>query len=149
MRPEIGGITRRLEKLRECLGKLEPLRKKRREEFAQQPYLRDIVERNLEVAIQCLIDMGNRIISIEDAEKPRDYYDIFLILGNLQVLPPDFARHIAPLAGFRNILVHDYVSVDWDLVHEHLQNLEDFYEFEKHIKKWLKRRPRRNGTRRS
>jgi len=149
MRPEIGGITRRLEKLRECLGKLEPLRKKRREEFAQQPYLRDIVERNLEVAIQCLIDMGNRIISIEDAEKPRDYYDIFLILGNLQVLPPDFARHIAPLAGFRNILVHDYVSVDWDLVHEHLQNLEDFYDFETHIKKWLKRRPRRNGTRRS
>jgi len=149
MRPEIGGITRRLEKLRECLGKLEPLRKKRREEFAQQPYLRDIVERNLEVAIQCLIDMGNRIISIEDAEKPRDYYDIFLILGNLQVLPPEFARHIAPLAGFRNILVHDYVSVDWDLVHEHLQNLEDFYDFETHIKKWLKRRPRRNGTRRS
>jgi len=149
MRPEIGGITRRLEKLRECLGKLEPLRKKRREEFAQQPYLRDIVERNLEVAIQCLIDMGNRIISIEDAEKPRDYYDIFLILGNLQVLPPDFAKQIAPLAGFRNILVHDYVSIDWDLVHEHLQNLEDFYDFETHIKKWLKRRPRRNGTRRS
>jgi len=149
MRPEIGGITRRLEKLRECLGKLEPLRKKRRDEFDQQPYLRDIVERNLEVAIQCLIDMGNRIISIEDTEKPRDYYDIFLILGNLQVLPPEFARHIAPLAGFRNILVHDYVSVDWDLVHEHLQNLEDFYDFETHIKKWLKRRPRRNGTRRS
>ena len=149
MTPELGGITRRLEKLRECLGKLEPLRQRRRDEFDQQPYLRDIVERNLEVAIQCLIDMGNRIISLEDAEKPRDYYDIFLILGNLQVLPPEFARHIAPLAGFRNILVHDYVSVDWDLVHEHLQNFEDFYDFETHIKKWLKRRPRRNGTRRS
>jgi uncharacterized protein YutE (UPF0331/DUF86 family) len=149
MRPEIGGITRRLEKLRECLGKLEPLRKKRREEFARQPYLRDIVERNLEVAIQCLIDMGNRIISIEDAEKPKDYYEIFLILGSLQVLPSEFAKQIAPMAGFRNILVHDYVSIDWDLVHDHLQKLGDFYDFERHIKKWLKRRPRRSGTRRS
>ena len=93
--------------------------------------------------------MGNRIISIEDAQKPKDYYEIFLILGNLQVLPAEFAAQIAPLAGFRNVLVHAYVSIDWDLVHEHLQKLEEFYDFETHIKKWLKSRPRRNGTRRS
>jgi uncharacterized protein YutE (UPF0331/DUF86 family) len=128
MRPDIAGIMRRLEKLKECLANLEPLRKKRRDEFDQQPHLRDIVERNLEVAIQCLIDMGNRIISIEDAEKPKDYYEIFLILGNLQVLPSEFAKQIAPLAGFRNILVYDYGSIDWDLVHDHLQRLGDFYD---------------------
>jgi len=127
-----------LEKLRECLGKLEPLRDKSREDFDQQPYLKDIAERNLEVAIQCLIDMANRIISIEDAQRPKDYYETFLILGNIQVLPPDFARKIAPIAGFRNILVHEYIGLDWDLVYEHLQRLEDFYQFEEHIKKWIR-----------
>ena len=127
-----------MEKLRECLGKLEPLRDKSREDFDQQPYLKDIAERNLEVAIQCLIDMANRIISIEDAQRPKDYYETFLILGNIQVLPPDFARKIAPIAGFRNILVHEYIGLDWDLVYEHLQRLEDFYQFEEHIKKWIR-----------
>jgi uncharacterized protein YutE (UPF0331/DUF86 family) len=108
-----------------------------------------LVERNLEAAIQCLIEMGNRIISIEDAREPKDYYEVFLILGHLQVLPTEFAKQIAPISGFRNILVHDYVSVGRDLVYEHLQNLEDIYDFEKHIKKWLKRRPARSRTRRS
>jgi uncharacterized protein YutE (UPF0331/DUF86 family) len=127
-----------LEKLRECLGKLEPLREKSREDFDQQPYLKDIVERNLEVAIQCLIDMANRIISIEDAQRPKDYYEAFLILGNIQVLPPVFARKIAPLAGFRNILVHEYIGLDWDLVYDHLESLQGFYQFEEYIKKWIK-----------
>ena len=138
MREELGGVTRRLEKLRECLGKLEPLRQKAREDFDQQPYLKDIVERNLQVAIQCLIDVANRIISIEDAQKPRDYYEAFLILGNIQILPRGFAKEIAPFAGFRNILVHEYIGLDWELVYDYLQKLEDFYQFEEFIGKWLK-----------
>lgn len=127
-----------MEKLRECLGKLEPLRQKAREDFDQQPYLKDIVERNLQVAIQCLIDVANRIISIEDAQKPKDYYEAFLILGNIQILSRDFAREIAPLAGFRNILVHEYIGLDWELVYDYLQKLEDFYQFEEFIRTWLK-----------
>ena len=47
MKEELGGITRRLEKLRECLAKLEPLQERSREDFDQQPYFKDIVERNL------------------------------------------------------------------------------------------------------
>jgi uncharacterized protein YutE (UPF0331/DUF86 family) len=35
--------------------------------------LQDIVERNLEVAIQSCIDIANRIISLDDLEKPKDY----------------------------------------------------------------------------
>jgi uncharacterized protein YutE (UPF0331/DUF86 family) len=54
-----------LEKLKKCLAKLEPLRNKPLDEFAADPYLQDIVERNLEVAAQCCIDIANRIISIE------------------------------------------------------------------------------------
>lgn len=127
-----------MEKLRECLGKLEPFRKKRREHFNQDPYLRDIVERNLQVAIQCLIDIANRIISLEEAQKPRDYYEAFLILGNIQVLPSVFAREIAPMAGFRNILIHEYVGIDWDLVYKYLQKLDDFYQYEGYIKKWIR-----------
>jgi uncharacterized protein YutE (UPF0331/DUF86 family) len=116
---------------------LEPLQEKSREDFDEQPYLKDIVERNLEVAIQCLINMANRIISIEGVQKPRDYYDAFIILGQIKVLAPVFARRIAPIAGFRNVLVHEYIGLDWDLVYDHLQRLEDFHEFETCVKKWI------------
>jgi len=48
VKPEFSGIERRLQRLRECLLKLEPLRDKKKHEFLEDPYLRDIVERDLD-----------------------------------------------------------------------------------------------------
>ena len=138
MKPEFSGIERRLQRLRECLLKLEPLRDKKKHEFLEDPYLRDIVERNLEVAAQACIDIANRIISIEHLEKPRDYYEAILRLGEARILPPDFARHFAPLAGFRNILIHEYLEIDWDEVYQNLQELKDLYSFLDHVREWMK-----------
>lgn len=107
------------------MARLRPLQERPRSAFDQDPYLRDIVERNLEIAAQCCIDISHRIVSLENARKPTDYRDAILRLGELNVLPPDFAHHLAPLAGFRNILVQEYVRVDWDRVYEHLHQLED------------------------
>src|SRR5512138_3181481 len=116
MRLEFSGIERRLDELSERLARLEPLRDKSRADFDADPYLRDIVERNLEIAAQCCIDISHRIIALEQAAKPRDYYEAILRLGELGVLPAAMARQLAPLAGFRNILVHEYVGIDWDEV---------------------------------
>ena len=52
MASEFSGIERRLDELSERLGRLEPLRGKSKAEFDRDPYLRDIAERNLEVAAQ-------------------------------------------------------------------------------------------------
>ena len=53
-----------MEKLLECLTKLEPLKTRSFDDFEQDSYLRDIVERNLEVAAQCCIDIANRVIAL-------------------------------------------------------------------------------------
>jgi uncharacterized protein YutE (UPF0331/DUF86 family) len=143
MAAEFAGIERRLDELSERLARLAPLRDKQRTEFDQDPYLRDIVERNLEVAAQRCIDISHRIISLENARKPIDYYDAILRMGELGVLPPDFARHLAPLAGFRNILVHEYLAVDWEHVHRNLQQLEDLEHFASLIRVWLQQRARK------
>jgi len=143
MTTEFTGIERRLDELSERLARLQPLRDKRRTEFDQDPYLRDIVERNLEIATQCCIDISHRIISLENVRKPVDYYDAILRMGELGVLPLEFARHLAPLAGFRNILVHEYLSVDWDHVYRNLQHLEDLERFASFIRGWLRQRERK------
>jgi uncharacterized protein YutE (UPF0331/DUF86 family) len=139
-RQAFSGIERLLDRPRECLNKLEPFTEKAREEFEKDPYLRDIVERNLEVAIQCCIDMAHRIISIEEAVKPTDYYEGFIILGQLKVLPIDFSKKIASLAGFRNILVHNYIGIDWDEVYRNLQGLSDLNKFAQFVRDWMKRK---------
>ena len=140
MPPEFNGIEKRLDELNERLARLEPLKEKSREAFDRDPYLRDIVERNLEIAAQCCIDICNRIISLENAKKPIDYYDAILRMGEIEVLPFGFAKDLAPIAGFRNILVHEYLGIDWDEVHNKLHHMDDFVRFAECIRKWLRKK---------
>lgn len=145
MANEFSGIERRLDELSERLGRLRPLVERKRADFEQDPYLRDIAERNLEVAVQCCIDICHRIIALENARKPSDYYEAFLIMGELGILPPDFARQLAPLAGFRNILIHEYLGIDWDEVYGNLQKLGDLEHFAENIRSWMQGRQRGSG----
>ena len=140
MKPEFSGIERRLERLNVCLKKLEPFEEKEIDEIIQDPYMQDIIERNLEVAAQAVIDIANRIISIEEFEKPRDYFEAIMRLGEAKVLPLDFAQKLAPIAGFRNILVHDYLDIDWNEVYSNLHQMKDLSQFMKYVKNWMKTR---------
>ena len=137
MQTEYNGIEKRLDELSERLARLEPLKSRSRIDFDQDAYLRDIAERNLEISIQCCIDICNRIISLENARKPADYYEAILLIGELGIIPPSFARKIAPMAGFRNILVHEYLVLDWGEVYNNLQRLNDLEQFAQLIRNWL------------
>ncbi len=138
MKPEFSGIERRLDRLSVCLQKLEPFKSKTKEELLKDTYLQDIVERNLEVSAQAVIDIANRIISVEGLEKPQDYYEAIIRLGESKILPRKFAQSLAPIAGFRNILVHDYMDINWDEVYNNLLQLNDISQFMDHIKSWMK-----------
>jgi uncharacterized protein YutE (UPF0331/DUF86 family) len=95
------------------------------------------VERNLEVASQCVIDICHRLISLEKGRKPGDYFEAILLMGELNILPSEFARHLAPIAGFRNILVHQYISINWDIVYRNLQQIDDLKKFGDLVRVWL------------
>ena len=71
MPSEFSGIERRLDELNERLARLQALQSKPRAEFDADPYLRDIAERNLEIAAQCVLDICHRIIVLENARNPR------------------------------------------------------------------------------
>lgn len=129
-----------MDELHERLSRLEPLRNKSRSDFDKDAFLRDIVERNLEIAAQCCIDISNRIISLERAKKPQDYYEAFIRLGELNVLPEEFARNLAPIAGFRNVLVHEYLGVNWDEVYKNLQETDDLARFAALVREWVLRK---------
>ena len=46
-------------------------------------------------------------------------------------------ERLAKISGFRNVLVHEYGAVDYDLVHEKLQNLDDLLAFAAALESWL------------
>ena len=131
------GIEQRLDELNERLARLNALRTRKKEEFDADPFLRDIVERNLEVAAQCVIDICHRIISMEKSRKPADSNESILLAGELGILAPELATKLAPIAGFRNVLVHEYIAIDWNIVYRMLDQLEDLQSFYHSVRKWL------------
>lgn len=131
-------VASRLGKLREYLGYLKKLKRHSYREFADEPVIRGSVERYLHLAIESCLDLGNHLIADQELRRAEDYKDIFLILGEAKVIPKSFAHRIAPMGGFRNILVHDYLKLDPRKVHQFLQQrLPDFQRFARFMAKFL------------
>lgn len=77
----------------------------------------------------------------------QDYGGAIDRLGEMRVLPPEFAATLRPLAGFRNVLVHGYLEVDVAVVVRLLgERLEDFAAFAAWIGTWRRREGERDRT---
>jgi len=100
--------------------------------------LRFAVERSLQVSIEICLDMGRRIIAIEGLPYPETNRDIFRILGQAHLIPGELSAQLQEMAGFRNLLVHDYAEIDDQRVYQILQNwLSDFDAFAEAIIAYL------------
>lgn len=85
---------------------------------------------NIQLAIQGCIDIGSHIISDEDWEQPEDLTGIFTVLRDREVITNEMAKVMASIVGFRNIIVHEYCSIDMEKVYDVLRsNLEDIERF--------------------
>jgi uncharacterized protein YutE (UPF0331/DUF86 family) len=111
-----------------------------KEKLSEDYMLRSAIERNFQLALESILDVGEIIISMRNLEKPEDYKDIIEVLGKANILPMDFANKFAPAAGFRNILVHKYTEVDTDELYEHpKRDLKDFDFYAECIAKFIKK----------
>ncbi len=110
-------LAARLERFRECVAILETVLEHDLERFLRDPFIHGTAERNLHLVIECLLDIGNHLISDRGYAKPGSYADIFRILTENGVLPRRLEREMAGMAAFRNLLVHDYLRLDRERVY--------------------------------
>ncbi len=133
-------IALKLEQLREYVGYLKGYQKCSPDELKSDHTLRGAVERYFQLTAECVIDICEIIISQLKMRKPEEYRQAIEILGENDVLPGAFASHLAPIAGFRNVLVHEYAEVDVDEVYNHLQtDLDDMDRFGRYISDFLEK----------
>jgi len=131
-------IIDKLELLEEYVAILKELQQYSLEEIEKNYVLRGAVERYLQISLECMLDIGEIIISMEKIKRPESYKGVFRILGENGTLPDAFARKIEPAAGFRNVLVHMYAKVEMNRLYENLQNgVEDMELFVEYIARFL------------
>lgn len=131
-------VLKKLRELEKYLLELERLRRMPLQEMRGSLQKAWSVEHGLQLAIQCVIDVGNHILAAIGENRINEYADIIDRLGERKILPVRFAKRIRDMAGFRNILVHEYVGIDLKRVYHILQNrLGDFEKFIRYIRDFL------------
>lgn len=112
-------IKRKIKLIQEELVHLETFAELSFEDVAKDFMKLAAVERLLEKIITRAIDINQHILAEKGKgpETVRRYEETFTDLASLGVYSEEFGKAIAPSAGLRNRLVHEYDNVDEKIVY--------------------------------
>ena len=131
-------IEVRLRKLEECIRRLRQSQGISEEDFLKSYKDQDVVDRNLQLAAEVIFDIANHIIAEKGFELPNSLEETLPILQKHQILSEELGQRLKGLGRFRNLLVHEYLTIDYHRVYSYLQNnLSDFELFAKEVMAFL------------
>jgi len=131
-------ILERLKKLETVLENLQDKPVNSLEQYKSDLDLQWIVERGLEVASSIIFDIGNHILSGHYKVSVDEYEQILQQLAAKKVISTSLYNELSGLGGFRNILVHDYLSLNHEIVFNHYKKAKKYFpQFISEIHAWL------------
>ena len=123
-------VEEKLESLRHCVLRLQAKCPSTAVLLAENEDLQDIVAMNLARAVQLCVDIAAHIVAESDLPAPNTMAESFELLQRLGVLGRETADKMKKAVGFRNIAVHSYEKIDWEIVYSVCRHrLADFSEF--------------------
>ena len=127
-------IYNKIESLRRCIQRIENKKPFEIDDLLEDYDLQDIICLNLERAVQACVDIAAHLISASNAKAPDTMSDSFTTLKKLNYINEELEKKMIKAVGFRNIAVHTYQNIDWEIVYSIVtKNLNDFVEFAKKI----------------
>jgi uncharacterized protein YutE (UPF0331/DUF86 family) len=131
-------VQAKLESLRRCIERIAGKTPSSSDQLAHDPDLQDIIALNLQRAVQLCVDLAAHVIADTDAKAPSTMADNFTSLKETNVITPALADRMIKAVGFRNIAVHSYQTIDWNIVYQICtRHLDDFRKFAKAIAQQL------------
>ena len=132
--PEL--LAKRLAVIESCVRELRELA--RPEAIATDVREARFVEHTLQLALQATLDAASHIVSDERLGEPSTNRELFDRLEQAGWIEPALAGTLRDMAGFRNILVHGYDTVDLAIVREVVEHrLDDLLEFAETVRQRL------------
>lgn len=133
-------IDRKLESLRRCVQRVRDKRVDAAERLATDLDLQDVLVLNLSRAVQVCVDIGAHFVATQELSVPATMGETFTRLAEAGVIDTELARRLRRSVGFRNIAVHNYEAIDWDIVKALTgEPLDDFDDFARQVVVYLRR----------
>ncbi len=110
-------IEEKLESLRRCLSRIEEKCPSSVTELERDVDLQDIITLNLTRAVQLSVDIAAHwVASLDDLPAPGTMGGMFDALAQKGLIDKETGERMRASVGFRNIAVHNYESIDWQIV---------------------------------
>ncbi len=128
MDPEVA--LAKLDSLRRCIQRIEEKTPSNAEVLKQDYDIQDIISINLERAVQISVDIAAHILSNTDTITPTTMGETFIALSETRIISRELAEKLRKAVGFRNISVHEYEKIDWEIVYSICtKNIDDFRRY--------------------
>jgi len=90
----------------------------------------DIICLNIQRAVQISVDIAAHILAEQLHEQTPTMAETFLALSRHGLLDSQLASRLAKAVGFRNIAVHEYDTLDMNILYSIItKEIDCFYEF--------------------
>ncbi|MHC4874365.1 MAG: type VII toxin-antitoxin system HepT family RNase toxin [Planctomycetota bacterium] len=123
-------LENKIESLRRCIDRIKSKTPASAEMLSKDFDVQDIISINLERSIQLCVDMSAVIIAEKECDAASTMGEGFDRLFDLGVITQELSDRMKKAVGFRNISVHAYQKIDWDVVYSIItKNISDFTEF--------------------
>ncbi|OQY35547.1 MAG: hypothetical protein B6241_01185 [Spirochaetaceae bacterium 4572_59] len=127
-------LIAKMESLSRCILRIESKCPDQKHILKENLDLQDIIVINLERAVQQCVDTGLHILSDYAGSPVNSMADVFQSLAKNSIISEKLALNLIAAVGFRNIAVHEYRSIDWNIVWSIINaNLNDFRDFQKAV----------------
>nr|WP_273483097.1 DUF86 domain-containing protein [Desulforamulus ruminis] len=99
----------------------------------------DSIILNLQRACEAAIDLAMHIVAEKDLGLPQTSRQAFDLLNKDNILDTELTKRLKAMVGFRNIAVHEYHSLNLDILQKIIEHhLDDFVTFTQIIVKMQK-----------
>ncbi len=134
VKEKINLITLDLERLGEFSGfTISRMAKDFMRYAALKNVLTEIIGRAIDINEHLLSELTKPAMSA-----PKTYRETFFFLGDLDILPKDFAKEISKSAGFRNAIIHEYNNLDKGIVYRSVGDaIKQYTRYCEYILKFL------------
>jgi uncharacterized protein YutE (UPF0331/DUF86 family) len=105
-------IENKISYLEKYLSILKSYKQYGREQIEKDVDIKGMVERYLYLLAQSAIDLAEAILSLKNLRKPTTFSETFIILKEAKIIDGNLAEKMIRMAGFRNILAHDYAEIN-------------------------------------
>ncbi len=109
-------VINKAEIIERALSRVQDTYARHRHDLEQSFDAQDVILLNLQRACEAAIDLAMHIVRVRGLGLPKDSKNAFDLLHQAGEITAELADALKKMTGFRNIAVHDYRALDWDIV---------------------------------